>query len=92
MHTAFLVLSDPCCVSSVPPYLSFILQVDKAMEEEKERRINSNKSEYDKEKKEAHEKLIVVQEDLLKTFRKMKASYYHSRRDCSREVLLINDR
>ncbi len=45
------------------------------MDDEKERRVNRDKLEFDQEKKEVHEKLIVVQEDLLKTLRKMKVKW-----------------
>ena len=62
------------CVFFVSLFCS-VLQVDRAMEEERDRRINNDKAEFD-EKKEAREKLITVQEDLLKTLRKMKASLF----------------
>ena len=48
------------------------MQADKAMDEERERREMEDKSAFDQEKKDVYGKLVIVQEDLLKTLRKMK--------------------
>ena len=50
----------------------WLLQADRLAEEERERRIEESKGAYDAEKQKTYNKLVVVQEDLLRTIMTMK--------------------
>ena len=63
-------------------------QADKLAEEERERRIEESKGEYDSEKKKTYDKLVNVQEDLLKHIRKMKVGVAHTVKPLLSGVLL----
>ena len=49
-----------------------LMQADKAAEDERERRMEEEKEEFNLDRSKVYDRLVTVQEDLLKTFHRMK--------------------